>query len=276
MPSPPARILFVDDEATIRATFPEVLRHQGFEVTVAASVAEALDCVTQKTFDVLISDLNIGEPGDGFTVVSAMRRTQPNAITFILTGYPDFESALRAIRSQVDDYVVKPADIASLVETIQHRLSNGLSRHVPLPTRRASTILRERIESIIQGWLEQVDKHSDLSAVKLSRQERIDHLPDLVRELADRIDSERDGPTMSAIQAASFHGEQRYHQGYAIPLIVAEARLLQQVVSATLRANLLSIDISTLIGDLIQIGESLTAELEESIRSFQQQERLDA
>jgi DNA-binding NtrC family response regulator len=142
MPSPPARILFVDDEATIRATFPEVLRRHGFEVTAAASVPEALDCVTQKTFDVLISDLNLGEPGDGFTVVSPMRRTQPNAITFILTGYPDFESALRAIRSQVDDYVVKPANIASLVEAIQQRLSNGSSRRVPLRTCRASTILR--------------------------------------------------------------------------------------------------------------------------------------
>jgi hypothetical protein len=56
-------------------------------------------------------------------------------------------------------------------------------------------------------------------------------------------------------------------------LIVAEARLLQRVLTATLQANLLSIDISTLIGDVIQLGESLTAELEESIRGFQQEER---
>ena len=47
------------------------------------------------TFDVLLSDLNIGQPGDGFTVVSAMRRVQPKAATFILTGYPDFDTACR-------------------------------------------------------------------------------------------------------------------------------------------------------------------------------------
>ena len=66
-------------------------------------------------FDVLISDLNIGQPGDGFTVVSAMRRSQPACITLILTGYPGFDTALEAIRSQVDDYLIKPAAIPTLI-----------------------------------------------------------------------------------------------------------------------------------------------------------------
>ncbi len=273
---PLARILFVDDESSIRATFPQILRHEGFDVTVAACVPEALDFISHNTFEVLISDLNIGEPGDGFTVVSAMRRTQPDAITFIMTGYPDFESALRAIRSQVDDYIVKPADVRSIVEAIRQRLSGGPNAHAPSPTRRASDVLRERIEIIVREWLEQVEEHPELSTIGMSLQQRTDHVPALVLELADRVDSERDTPSMSAIQAASSHGRQRYRQGYTIPLIVAEGRLLQRVVSSNLQANLLSIDISTLIGDLIQIGESLTAELEESIRSFQHEERLAA
>jgi hypothetical protein len=72
-------------------------------------------------------------------------------------------------------------------------------------------------------------------------------IPTGLRELADRIDSKSDRPTLSAIAAATSHGKQRYRQGYTIPLIVAEARLLQQVLSATLHANLLSIDISNLM-----------------------------
>ena len=102
------RVLFVDDESAIRVTLPAILEMRGFEVTVAATVPEALDAIRSKTFDVLLSDLNIGEPGDGFTVVSAMRRTQPNCRTIILTGFPDFDKALRSIREQADDYVVKP------------------------------------------------------------------------------------------------------------------------------------------------------------------------
>ena len=67
-------------------------------------------------FDLLISDLNIGHPADGFIVVSAMRRTDPDCVTFILTGYPGFETALQAIREQLDDYLIKPADISAIAE----------------------------------------------------------------------------------------------------------------------------------------------------------------
>jgi YesN/AraC family two-component response regulator len=40
-----------------------------------------------------------------------MRRTKPDCVNLILTGYPAFETALEAIRNQVDDYIVKPAEI---------------------------------------------------------------------------------------------------------------------------------------------------------------------
>src|ERR1700727_51606 len=118
------RILFVDDEAGIRTTLKVILEQHGFEVTTASTVREALEYLNHSPFDVLLSDLNIGQPGDGFTVVSAMRRVQPQAATFILTGYPDFDTALQAIRSQVDDYLLKPTDVPTLIHTIQHRLAH--------------------------------------------------------------------------------------------------------------------------------------------------------
>src|SRR5256885_5594034 len=58
--------------------------------------------VCSSDLDVLISDLNIGEDGDGFLVVSAMRHVQPGCTNFILTGYPAFETALQAIHNQVE------------------------------------------------------------------------------------------------------------------------------------------------------------------------------
>ena len=86
----PLRMLFVDDEPSIRLTLPEILRMHGHTIEVAATVSEALAAIQAHRFDVLISDLNIGSPGDGFTVVSAMRRIQPECVTLILTGYPGF------------------------------------------------------------------------------------------------------------------------------------------------------------------------------------------
>src|SRR4051812_11365754 len=104
------RVLFVDDEPGIRTTLAAILEMHGFDVTTKGSVSEALKAIQKDSYDVLLTDLNIGQPADGFTLVSAMRRTQPLAVNVIITGYPAFETALHAIRAQVDDYFVKPAD----------------------------------------------------------------------------------------------------------------------------------------------------------------------
>src|SRR5437867_983552 len=82
---------------------PPILEKAGFEVHVAESVADALFEINSFQFDALVTDLNIGEEGDGFLVASGMRHIQPNCTIFILTGYPAFETALQAIHSQVDD-----------------------------------------------------------------------------------------------------------------------------------------------------------------------------
>lgn len=94
------KILIVDDDENIRTMLQQVLDSEGFAVTTAGTVRDALALISQCKFDVLISDLNVGHPSDGFVIVSAMRRTHPEALTFILTGYPDFDSALEAIRQQ--------------------------------------------------------------------------------------------------------------------------------------------------------------------------------
>ena len=116
------RLLFVDDEEGIRTTLPTILERRGFDVRVAASVPEALSEIRTHEFDVLLSDLNIGEDGDGFSVIRAMRKAHPKCVAILLTGYPAFETAVQAIEDGVDGYLVKPADISSLVSTIERKL----------------------------------------------------------------------------------------------------------------------------------------------------------
>jgi len=122
------RLLFVDDEEGIRLTLPLLLQARGFNVRVAASVPEALSEIRTHEFDVLLSDLNIGEDGDGFAVVRAMRKAYPNCVSILLTGYPAFESAVQAIEDQVDGYFVKPAGIDPLVSTIERKLRTRQER----------------------------------------------------------------------------------------------------------------------------------------------------
>jgi ActR/RegA family two-component response regulator len=264
------RVLFVDDEANIRMTLPLILEQQGFHVTVAASVAEALDFIKQQHFDVLLTDLNIGSAADGFILVSAMRQLQPSAATFILTGYPDFQTALEAIRKQVDDYFTKPADISTLIAVLKEK-SRRPRLVDQVPSKRAAAVILESRKEIIERWLKELISDPRLMAIPISNAERIDCLPLLLNELAKLLEpaSKETQLSSGALSAAAVHGTDRARQGYTIPLLVAETRMLNRVVATVLQENLLSINLSTLIPEALKIGEALQALLEESIRAFQ-------
>src|SRR5579864_101593 len=91
------KVLLVDDDDAVRDMMAVSLEHKGFEVVAAANVTEALRFIATETFDTLITDLHMPNPSDGFTVVSAMRHSQPNALTLLVSGYPDVQSAMSAI-----------------------------------------------------------------------------------------------------------------------------------------------------------------------------------
>jgi DNA-binding NtrC family response regulator len=59
------KVLLVDDDDDVHAMMKATLQHKGFDVVAAASVTEALRCITSESFDVLITDLHIPDPGDG-------------------------------------------------------------------------------------------------------------------------------------------------------------------------------------------------------------------
>ena len=257
-------LLLVDDEESIRVTLPSVLEHQGFKVTTAATVPEALRLISQHKFDVLVADLNIGNPGDGFTVVSAMRRTQPDAATVILTGYPCFDAALESIRQQVDGYLLKPASVQSFVEVLQATLAK---RHVArTPLKRLAEIVEQNRDCVIRDWLAEVKNDVELMAIPINDSERTDHLPRLLDEALSRARG-ADFTTEHA-RAAALHGATRRKQGYSIPLLIREAKILQVVIGNCIQDNLLEAKLSNLVPDMVGITETIQTELEASLRAY--------
>lgn len=115
----------MDDEPGIRETLALILLRNGFSVTVAATVSQAILQIDTQEFDLLLCDLNIERERDGFTVVRAMQEVHPRCITIILTGNPDLESAIEGIHLRVVDYITKPMNPDKLVE----RLSEKLAAH---------------------------------------------------------------------------------------------------------------------------------------------------
>ncbi len=245
---------------------PVILRQQGYVVTAVGTVNEALTQITTAPFDVLISDLNIGHPGDGFTVVSAMRRTQPKCITLILTGYPGFDSALEAIRSQVDDYLIKPAVIPSLIKLIEEKLKNPKPGTAPA-TKRISQILRENVFEITQRALRGMKSNPALAAIPLTDEQRIEFIPRAISSLTRILESDESGEP-EVIQGANVHGLQRYKQGYTVPLLVPCVRSVEHAIYEVIHENLLSLNLSYFVFDLRRLSTSLSLLLEHTQMSF--------
>src|SRR5260370_34759489 len=116
------RVLLVDDDSAVLAMMSQGLERKGFEVVAASSVTEVLRRIATESFDVLITDLHMPNPGDGFTVVSAMRHSQPNALTMLVSGYPDVQGAMATLLLQADEIIVQPSDVGELAELVRDKV----------------------------------------------------------------------------------------------------------------------------------------------------------
>ncbi|MGH2521275.1 MAG: response regulator transcription factor [Anaerolineales bacterium] len=102
------RILVVDDEPGIRQVLCGVLGSAGYQVDAADSGEAALDRLAQSDYDLLLVDIQM--PGvDGLGLIERARVNRPSLATVILTGFASVDSAVWALRENVDDYLVKPA-----------------------------------------------------------------------------------------------------------------------------------------------------------------------
>jgi len=260
-------VLLVDDNEQVRTTLGAVLEANQFRVTSAANVSEALQLIGKHTFDVLLCDLHMPGAGDGFTVVSAMRHTNENAITLVFTGYPALKEAMQAILLQADEILVKPMDVAELVELIREKLAKR-GKRAPTNIERVASILARDSKATIQNWLARVRLEPELMAISLSDEKRTGHLPKLLSELVHRLLNPRSLGTKAVSNAAVLHGKVRAAQGYSISSLVEESRILQVSIFETLQNNLCTVDFSLLLLDVMTIADEVDSQLKQTISSF--------
>jgi YesN/AraC family two-component response regulator len=218
------RILLVDDEPMIVESLSQIMAMEGFEVTTATNVAEALHHISATKFDVLLSDLHMPGAGDGLTVVSAMRHANPAAVTMLLSAFPQMSAAAQAILLQTDEILVKPMDIPTLIANIKHRATIGAPRARVIES--VAAILERSTESAIQDWYHQVEAEEKLQAVRLTFELRSAHLPQLFRDLVIRLRSSTKLGTKELVSAsAREHGTLRRQQGYTAGRLLDELNL---------------------------------------------------
>ena len=261
------KILLVDDNESVCATLKAVLEFNRFVVTTAANVSEALHLIVTEPFDVLLSDMHMPGAGDGFTVVSAMRHKHPDAITLLFTGYPAVKEAMDAILLQADEILVKPMPIPELVELIREKVAKR-SMRTRLNAERVASILERDAHKTIANWLSRVKLDDELMHIVISDHQRTGHLPKLIEELVDRLRVPRSLGIKQASGGAVEHGKVRRSQGYSIPMIIEESRMLQVSIFHTLQNNLNVVDFSLLLIDVMTIADEVDSQLKQTIVSF--------
>ena len=133
-----ARILIVDDEATIRDTLCTVLKEEGFDAESAENGRAALEKIQQNNYDLVITDLRMPEM-DGLELLKAVKLNSPQTSVIIITAYGSMESAIEALRLGAFDYLIKPLDFDDVILRVRR-----LMEHRELVEE--NRILREAIE----------------------------------------------------------------------------------------------------------------------------------
>jgi YesN/AraC family two-component response regulator len=265
--SAPLKALLVDDDEIALLTLSSVLKISGFDVATATNVSDALKLISMGSYDVLLSDLHMPGAGDGLTVVSAMRHSNPGTVTMLLSSFPEMNAAAMAILLQADEILVKSMDLTALIEAIKRRVASGHAESRIVES--VATILERAHEGATEEWFSLVQREDNLMQVPLSRELRCEHLPQLFRDLIHRLRSHQvlGSKEVVSIDAAR-HGTTRLRQGYTAAMMVQESRLLQVCIFNSLQKNLATINFSVLLSEVMTIADEVDSQLTQAMESY--------
>ncbi|MEW5737202.1 MAG: sigma-54 dependent transcriptional regulator [Thermodesulfobacteriota bacterium] len=115
------KILVVDDEASMRELLEIMLEKEGWSVTMAESGRHALSALEQKTFDLILCDIRLGDLS-GLEVLRAAKAQSQAPVVIMISAYASTETAVEAMNAGAYDYIPKPFDNDELKRTIQNAL----------------------------------------------------------------------------------------------------------------------------------------------------------
>ena len=118
------RVLFLEDEPTIREVLKEYMKISGYDVTEVDDGNKALELLKEQSYDLAILDIMV--PGiSGLEVLSFIKDQLPNLATIMLTALEDEKTQVDAFNRYADDYVIKPVSpiiLLKRMETILRRV----------------------------------------------------------------------------------------------------------------------------------------------------------
>ncbi len=203
-----ARVLVVDDEATIRTALARFLRMRGFHAVPVASGAAALEAMQQQRFEGMVCDVRM--PGmTGLELIPPALAQEPDLAIVMLSAVNDAVTASTALARGAANYLVKPIELADLhqavVAALARREKNIERRraeqqsHVDLARKlREMDSDRDALRSLTVGMA-----HSMISVIETKSRFLSGH-SERVAELAKNIalELELDEATVEAVRIA--------------------------------------------------------------------------
>jgi DNA-binding NtrC family response regulator len=111
-------ILVLDDEPIVCKRLKPFFQKAGYEVEAFTVPSEALDRITQRRFDVVITDLKM-EGLDGLSFLGKVKALYPETGVIVITGFATMETARESFRKGVFDFVAKPFKLAEILDGVR-------------------------------------------------------------------------------------------------------------------------------------------------------------
>lgn len=137
MPNNSFGVLVVDDHPAVRAACIRTLRHAGFTAYEAAGAAQARQALTTSSISLVLVDVHLEAGFDGLSLAREVKSDFPGIDVVVMTGAADVPVVISALRAGAVDFLTKPFEPHSLIETAcstlrrrRHAATSSQSAHV--------------------------------------------------------------------------------------------------------------------------------------------------
>jgi response regulator RpfG family c-di-GMP phosphodiesterase len=148
------RILIVDDEQAICQMLAQRLVKEGYSCTIANNGKEALNYFYKETFSLIISDIRMPLM-DGIELLKRVKSMNPNVLVIMITGYPEIDETVEALRFGAYDFIVKPTNLDWMNQTVKNALE------------------KKRLEDQLEAYHDHLERLVENRTAKLKQSYRI-------------------------------------------------------------------------------------------------------
>jgi PAS domain S-box-containing protein len=142
------KILIIDDEPRMCQSIKELLASQNYELNTANSAKEAIESLSNSSFDLILLDLCLPDM-NGYHVMDHISQKSPGTLVIVFTGYGSEDTAIEALRRGAYDYLKKPFEPEKLLITVKNALNQKKMKRDEVFAKEALRESEERYRSYI-------------------------------------------------------------------------------------------------------------------------------